>query len=41
VPALVITLGNMYIYRGAVLTWAGSDRIYPTEMPDDRVRWAL
>jgi rhamnose transport system permease protein len=33
VPALVITLGTMYIYRGAFLTWAGSDRIYPTDMP--------
>ena len=26
VPALVITLGTLYIYRGAFLTWAESDR---------------
>ena len=34
VPALVITLGTLYIYRGIVLTWAGSDRINPGDMPD-------
>lgn len=34
VPALVITLGTMYIYRGIVLTWAGSDRINASDMPD-------
>jgi rhamnose transport system permease protein len=33
VPALVITLGTLYIYRGAVLTWAGSDRINAGDMP--------
>ena len=33
VPALVITLGTLYIYRGIVLTWAGSDRINASEMP--------
>ncbi|MBS43610.1 MAG: ATPase [Nocardioides sp.] len=33
VPALVITLGTMYIYRGAFLTWAGSDRINAGDMP--------
>lgn len=33
VPALVITLGTMYIYRGAFLTWAGSDRINADDMP--------
>src|SRR6478672_5247184 len=27
VPALVITLGTLYIYRGIFLTWAGSNRI--------------
>ena len=27
VPALVITLGTLYIYRGIVLTWAGGNRI--------------
>ncbi|TYL49831.1 ABC transporter permease [Nocardioides sp. BGMRC 2183] len=33
VPALVITLGTMYIYRGVFLTWAGSDRINADDMP--------
>ncbi|ACZ29914.1 Monosaccharide-transporting ATPase [Xylanimonas cellulosilytica DSM 15894] len=33
VPALVVTLGTMYAYRGVVLTWAGSDRIDADEMP--------
>ena len=33
VPALVITLGTLYIYRGAMLTWAGSDRINAGDMP--------
>jgi rhamnose transport system permease protein len=33
VPALVITLGTLYIYRGVVLTWAGSDRINASDMP--------
>ncbi|MET0997346.1 MAG: ABC transporter permease [Marmoricola sp.] len=34
VPALVITLGTLYIYRGVVLSWAGSDRINASELPD-------
>src|SRR3954451_2023820 len=34
VPALVITLGTLYIYRGVVLTWDGSDRINASDMPD-------
>lgn len=34
VPALVITLGTLYIYRGVVLSWAGSDRINPSDLPD-------
>lgn len=34
VPALVITLGTLYIYRGVVLTWAGSNRINASDMPD-------
>jgi rhamnose transport system permease protein len=33
VPALVITLGTLYIYRGIVLTWAGSSRINAGDMP--------
>jgi rhamnose transport system permease protein len=35
VPSLVITLGTLYVYRGLVLTWAGSDRIDAGEMPRD------
>jgi len=38
VPALVITLGTLYIYRGIVLTWAGSDRIDAGEMPRSFLR---
>lgn len=34
VPALVITLGTLYIYRGVFLEWAGSDRINPSDLPD-------
>lgn len=34
VPALVITLGTLYIYRGVVLTWAGSDRVNASDLPD-------
>lgn len=33
VPALVITLGTLYIYRGIFLTWAGSSRITASEIP--------
>lgn len=33
VPALVITLGTLYIYRGIFLSWAGSDRITASDMP--------
>ncbi|HEX2143203.1 MAG TPA: ABC transporter permease [Glycomyces sp.] len=35
VPALVITLGTLYIYRGVFLTWAGSDRINASDLPDE------
>jgi rhamnose transport system permease protein len=34
VPSLVITLGTLYIYRGVMLTWAGSDRINAGDLPD-------
>ena len=34
VPALVITLGTLYIYRGIVLTWAGSNRINASDLPN-------
>ena len=33
VPALVITLGTLYIYRGIFLSWAGSSRINASDMP--------
>jgi len=33
VPALVITLGTLYIYRGVFLTWAGSNRINASDLP--------
>lgn len=32
-PALVITLGTMYIYRGINVYWAGSSRINASDMP--------
>ncbi|MDH2413103.1 ABC transporter permease [Nocardioides sp. CER19] len=35
VPALVITLGTLYIYRGIFLTWAGSNRVNASDMPDN------
>lgn len=38
VPALVVTLGTMYIYRGIVLTWAGSERINASDMPGEFLR---
>jgi len=34
VPALVITLGTLYIYRGIFLTWAGSSRINASDLPE-------
>ena len=38
VPALVITLGTLYIYRGIVLSWAGSNRINAGDMPREFLR---
>ena len=35
VPALVITLGTMYIYRGINIAWTGSDRINASDLPKD------
>lgn len=35
VPALVITLGTMYIYRGINVAWTGSDQINASDMPRD------
>lgn len=33
VPAIVITLGTLYAYRGINVLWTGSDRINPSDMP--------
>ncbi|MBA2558714.1 MAG: ABC transporter permease [Propionibacteriales bacterium] len=33
VPALVITLGTLYVYRGILLNWAGSNRINSSNIP--------
>lgn len=38
VPALVITLGTLYIYRGIVLEWANSKRINAGDMPSEFLR---
>jgi rhamnose transport system permease protein len=38
VPALVITLGTMYVYRGIFLTWAGSNRVNASDLPDSFLR---
>lgn len=35
VPALVITLGTMYIFRGINVAWTGSDRINAGDLPRD------
>jgi rhamnose transport system permease protein len=35
VPALVITLGTLYVYRGIMMSWAGSDRINASDIPRD------
>jgi rhamnose transport system permease protein len=35
VPALVITLGTLYIYRGINVAWAGSNRINASDLPLD------
>ncbi len=35
VPAMVITLGTLYAYRGINVVWTGSDRINPSDMPKD------
>jgi rhamnose transport system permease protein len=34
VPALVITLGTLYVYRGLDVAWAGSSRINAANLPD-------
>ncbi|MDN3497241.1 ABC transporter permease [Planococcus sp. APC 4015] len=35
VPALVITLGTLYIYRGINVAWTGSDRINASDLPNE------
>lgn len=35
VPAMVITLGTLYAYRGINVAWTGSDRINASDLPDD------
>jgi rhamnose transport system permease protein len=35
VPALVITLGTLYAYRGIDVLWAGSNRINASDIPAD------
>ena len=35
VPALVVTLGTLYIFRGITVLWAGSNLITGTNLPND------
>lgn len=35
VPALVITLGTLYAYRGINVMWAGGDRVNASDLPRD------
>ncbi len=35
VPAMVITLGTLYAYRGINVLWAGSDRVNASDMPKE------
>lgn len=35
VPAMVITLGTLYAYRGINVLWTGSDRVNASDMPKD------
>ena len=35
VPAMVITLGTLYAYRGINVLWTGSDRVSASDMPRD------
>lgn len=35
VPAMVITLGTLYAYRGINVMWAGSSRVNASDMPRD------
>ncbi len=33
VPALVVTLGTMYVWRGVAYSWAGGDQVTANELP--------
>ncbi len=35
VPALVVTLGTLYIYRGITVLWAGSNLVVAGDLPQD------
>ena len=39
VPAMVITLGTLYAFRGINVLWTGSDRINPSDMPKPFLRF--
>jgi rhamnose transport system permease protein len=38
VPALVVTLGTLYVFRGIDYTWAGGKQINAADMPDGLLR---
>ncbi|PRA82202.1 ABC transporter permease [Microbacterium sp. MYb66] len=38
VPAMVITLGTLYAYRGINVLWTGSDQVHPSDLPKDFLR---
>jgi rhamnose transport system permease protein len=39
VPALVVTLGTLYVFRGILYTWAGGRQITAANMPDAFLRF--
>ncbi|MCA2213241.1 ABC transporter permease [Jidongwangia harbinensis] len=40
VPALVVTLGTLYIYRGVTYSWAGGQQVNADELPPHFLRFA-
>jgi rhamnose transport system permease protein len=40
VPALVVTLGTLYVFRGIDYTWATGKQINAADMPSGFLRWA-
>lgn len=34
-PALVVTLGTLYVFRGIDVLWAGATRIFPKDLPQE------